>query len=177
MKIVLIYNLIKKLRENSIDVCIYNYEKFLKFSNGKEILQKCDDRSYVIAFEVENKKELPIRYNLVTSITRLSSEFIEILEINKLSSNLYKAQNKSGQVFLFKIVDDQIVEESLRPIQENILELLKEFNGESDLSNLVSIISKKYNISRDAVRYEIAFLKDLGLIDVKNKKVILTQLL
>ncbi|MEM1599252.1 MAG: hypothetical protein QXW51_00295, partial [Sulfolobaceae archaeon] len=141
------------------------------------ILQKCDDRSYVIAFEVENKKELPIRYNLVTSITRLSSEFAEILEINKLSSNLYKAQNKSGQVFLFKIVDDQIVEESLRPIQENILELLKEFNGESDLSDLVSIISKKYNISRDAVRYEIAFLKDLGLIDVKNKKVILTQLL
>lgn len=101
----------------------------------------------------------------------------EIVKIEKISQSMYKAKNKAGNMFLFKIVNDNIVEESLKPLQETIVSLLKEYGGEVDMSDVVNIISKKYGLSKDATRQELLFLKQLGILDIKNKKVFLTQLL
>jgi len=148
----------------------------LKIIN-KEVEQKCDETSYIIVFDPENEFELPIKYNLVTSATKINGKFDEIIKIDKVLSNLYKAENKSGNIFLFKITNDRIIEEQLKPIYEEILDLLKEFGGEASLTDIVNIISKRHNMSRDSVRDELVFLKNLGLIDIKNKKVIITRLL
>jgi len=148
----------------------------LKIIN-KEVEQKCDETSYIIVFDPENEFELPIKYNLVTSATKINGKFDEIIKIDKVLSNLYKAENKSGNIFLFKITNDRIIEEQLKPIYEEILDLLKEFGGEASLTDIVNIISKRHNMSRDSVRDELVFLKNLGLIDIKNKKVIITRLI
>ncbi|WP_229571372.1 hypothetical protein [Saccharolobus caldissimus] len=174
VRVILILNIIEKLKNEHI--CIINYDRLLKIIN-KEVEQKCDETSYIIVFDPENEFELPIKYNLVTSATKINGKFDEIIKIDKVLSNLYKAENKSGNIFLFKITNDRIIEEQLKPIYEEILDLLKEFGGEASLSDIVNIISKRHNMSRDSVRDELVFLKNLGLIDIKNKKVIITRLL
>jgi hypothetical protein len=174
VRVILILNVIEKLKNEHI--CIINYDRLLKIIN-KEVEQKCDETSYIIVFDPENEFELPIKYNLVTSATKINGKFDEIIKIDKVLSNLYKAENKSGNIFLFKITNDRIIEEQLKPIYEEILDLLKEFGGEASLTDIVNIISKRHNMSRDSVRDELVFLKNLGLIDIKNKKVIITRLL
>jgi|GEM_PF-719576 hypothetical protein len=174
VRVILILNVIEKLKNEHI--CIINYDRLLKIIN-KEVEQKCDETSYIIVFDPENEFELPIKYNLVTSATKINGKFDEIIKIDKVLSNLYKAENKSGNIFLFKITNDRIIEEQLKPIYEEILDLLKEFGGEASLTDIVNIISKRHNMSRDSVRDELVFLKNLGLIDIKNKKVIITRLI
>lgn len=174
VRVILILNVIEKLKNEHI--CIINYDRLLKIIN-KEVEQKCDETSYIIVFDPENEFELPIKYNLVTSAAKINGKFDEIIKIDKVLSNLYKAENKSGNIFLFKIANNHIVEEQLKPVYEEILDLLKEFGGEASLTDIVNIISKKHNMSRDSVRDELVFLKNLGLIDIKNKKVIITRLL
>lgn len=174
VRVILILNVIEKLKNEHI--CIINYDRLLKIIN-KEVEQKCDETSYIIVFDPGNEFELPIKYNLVTSAAKINGKFDEIIKIDKVLSNLYKAENKSGNIFLFKIANNHIVEEQLKPVYEEILDLLKEFGGEASLTDIVNIISKKHNMSRDSVRDELVFLKNLGLIDIKNKKVIITRLL
>ncbi|WP_338600559.1 hypothetical protein V6M85_12195 [Sulfolobus tengchongensis] len=176
VKIVLIYNIAQKLLESKTDICIVNYEKFLKFSE-RQIIQSCNDTSYVIVFEVEKTSELPPRYNLVTSSVKLNKDFNDIIRIDKISTNLYKALNSSGELFLFSVINGEVVEKTLKTVHEEIIQFLREFGGEVQINDVVSIISRKYNISRDNVRVELAFLKDLGLIEIRNGKIILTQLL
>ncbi len=175
-KIVLIYNITQRLYKENISVCIINYEKFLKLSI-REIDQRCVEGSYVIVFEAEEASDLPIRYNLVTSFVKINKDFDDILRIDKISTNLYKAQNNAGDLFIFSVINGKVIDRKLRPIHEDIINFLREYGGEVEIRDLVNIISKKYETNRDNVRVELAFLKELGIIEVKDRKVILTQLL
>jgi len=174
VKVNLIYNIIKKL--NNSNICIINFEKLIKIVDFS-IEQSCNESSYVIVFEPKGEDDLTMRYDLVISTFEIKAVFDEILKIEKISQSMYKAKNKAGDMFLFKIVNGNIVEESLKPLQETIVSLLKEYGGEVDMSDVVNIISKKYGLSKDATRQELLFLKQLGILDIKNKKVFLTQLL
>ncbi|WP_218258671.1 hypothetical protein [Saccharolobus shibatae] len=176
VKIALIYDIAQRLYKDRVSICIINYEKFLKLS-GREIDQRCDEDSYVIVFEAEGPSDLPMRYNLVTSFVKINRYFDDILKIDKVSTNLYKAQNNAGDLFIFSVINGEIIERKLRPIHEDIINFLKEYGGEVEIKDLINIISKKYEISRDNVRVELALLKELGIIEVKDRKVILTQLL
>nr|WP_237243949.1 hypothetical protein [Saccharolobus solfataricus] len=162
--------------KENISVCIINYEKFLKLSI-REIDQRCVEGSYVIVFEAEEASDLPIRYNLVTSFVKINKDFDDILRIDKISTNLYKAQNNAGDLFIFSVINGKVIDRKLRPIHEDIINFLREYGGEVEIRDLVNIISKKYETNRDNVRVELAFLKELGIIEVKDRKVILTQLL
>ncbi|QGA54658.1 hypothetical protein GFS03_08770 [Sulfolobus sp. E5-1-F] len=176
VKIALIYNIAQRLIKDRISICIINYDKFLKLS-GIELEQQCNESSYVIVFEAEDPSNLPMRYNLVTSFVKINKYFDEILRIDKISTNLYKTQDNTGNIFIFSIINGEVIDRKLRPIHEAIINFLKEYGGEVEIRDLVNILSKKYETNRDNVRVELSFLKELGIIEVKDRKVILTQLL
>ena len=58
-----------------------------------------------------------------------------------------------------------------RCISKNQILILNELkNNKSTITNIISIVSKKYNLSPSTVRYNIEKLKELDLIECGNSK-------
>ncbi|QIW24337.1 hypothetical protein EWF20_09370 [Sulfolobus sp. S-194] len=133
---------------------------------------KCTEKSENIIFEVEDESQIPNNFTLVTSIKKLNLG-IPVSEIQKLDQNLFKI-NIDNKIYLFRIIDGKIVREKIKGLSEEIINLLKEYN-ELSLKEVVEIIYHKTKSSRDNIRKEIYFLKDIGIVEIKNGRVLLNN--
>lgn len=173
-KLILVINIAEYLSSKGKDVCIFNIDKIkLEYYNfSLNFNLKCNERSENIIFEAEDESEVPINFLIVTSTKKLNLG-IPTSEIFKVDQNLYRI-NIDENILLFRIVNGKIVEEKIKNVDEEIVNLLREY-GELTLKEIVDIVSRKTNNSRDSIRKEIYFLKDIGIIEIKEGKVLLNN--
>ncbi|MBP1356965.1 MAG: hypothetical protein JZD40_00520 [Sulfolobus sp.] len=98
---------------------------------------------------------------------------IPMTEIQRVDQNLFKI-NLDGTIYLFKIINGKIVEEKIKGLSEEIIQLLTDYN-ELSIKEIVDIISNKTKSSREIVRKELYFLKELGLIEIDKGRVSLNN--
>jgi len=173
-KLVLVINIAEYLYSKGRDVCIFNFDKIKweYYPYNLNFHMKCNERSENIIFEAEDESEIPNNFSLVTSIKKLNLG-IPQSEIQKLDQNLFKI-NIDNKIYLFRIIEGKIVEEKIKGLSEEFINILREYN-ELSLKEIVDILYHKTNSSRDNIRKEIYFLKDIGVIEIKNGKVLLNN--
>ncbi|WP_168065387.1 hypothetical protein [Sulfolobus sp. S-194] len=173
-KLVLVINIAQYLYNKGHDVCIFNFDKIKweYYPYDLNFHMKCTEKSENIIFEVEDESQIPNNFTLVTSIKKLNLG-IPVSEIQKLDQNLFKI-NIDNKIYLFRIIDGKIVREKIKGLSEEIINLLKEYN-ELSLKEVVEIIYHKTKSSRDNIRKEIYFLKDIGIVEIKNGRVLLNN--
>ncbi|WP_369609990.1 hypothetical protein [Sulfurisphaera javensis] len=167
-------NIADYLFKKGKDICIFNFDKIKWefYPYDINFTMKCNEKSENIVFEADDESEIPPNFLIVTSIKRLNLG-IPVIEIEKIDQNLYK-MNISDKIYLFRIIEGKIIEEKIKGLSEEIIQLLKEY-GELSLKEIIDILSHKTRNSRDNIRKEIYFLKDLGIIQIKEGKVLLNN--
>ena len=173
-KLILTINIAEYLYSQGKDVCIFNFDKinWQYYPYQINFVMKCNENSENLVFEAEDEAEVPLKFLLVTSIKNLKLG-LPISEIQRVDQNLYKI-NIDGQIRLFRIIEGKIVEEKIKGLADEILELLKEYK-ELSLKEIVDIVSNKAMSSRENVRKEVYFLKEIGVVEIKDGKVSLNN--
>ncbi|MCG2909990.1 MAG: hypothetical protein L7G92_05395 [Stygiolobus sp.] len=157
----------ERLYEQGSKVCIQGFDKIKWEFYPFEIKfkQECESGAELIVFEAEKESEVPIKFRLVTSYRPLKLG-VDIIKIEKIQLNLYRT-SIDGNLFMFRIFNGEIKEENLSSEDNEILSLVREY-GEIPLKDLINIISGKTSSSKDHIRKELFFLKEVGLIEIEN---------
>ena len=173
-KLTLTLNIAEYLYSQGKDVCIFNFDKInWQFYPYKiNFVMKCNENSENLVFEAEDEIQVPLKFLIVTSIKNLKLG-LPVSEIQRIDQNLYRI-NFDNQIRLFRIVDGKIIEEKVKGLSDEIIELLNEYK-ELSLKEVVDIISNKTKSSRENVRKEIYFLKEIGVVEIQNGKVLLNN--
>jgi len=173
-KLILTIAIAEYLYSQGKDVCIFNFDKinWQYYPYQINFVMRCNEDSENLVFEAEDETEVPLKFLIVTSIKNLKLG-VPISEIQRVDQNLYKI-NIDGQIRLFRIIEGKIVEEKIKGLADEILELLKEYK-ELSLKEIVDIVSNKTRSSRESVRKEVYFLKEVGVIEIKDGKVSLNN--
>ena len=173
-KLVLTLNIAEYLYSQGKDVCIFNFDKinWQYYPYKINFMMKCKENSENLIFEAEDETQVPLKFLLVTSIKNLKLG-LPVSEIQRIDQNLYRI-NFDNEIRLFRIIEGKIVEEKIRGLSDEIIELLNEYR-ELSLKEIVNILSNKTRSSRENVRQEIYFLKEIGIVEIKNGKVSLNN--
>jgi len=173
-KLILTLNIAEYLYSRGKDVCIFNFDKinWQYYPYQTNFIMKCNENSENLIFEVEDESQIPLKFLIVTSIKNLKLG-LPVSEIQRMDQNLYRI-NLDNQIYLFRIVDGKILEEKVKGLSEEIIQLLNEYK-ELSLKEVVDIISNKTKSSRENVRKEVYFLKEIGVVDIQNGKVSLNN--
>lgn len=173
-KLVLILNIAEYLYNQGKDVCIFNFDKinWQYYPYQINFVMRCNEDSENLIFEAEDETQVPLKFLIVTSVKNLKLGF-PISEIQRIDQNLYKI-NIDNEIYLFRIINGKIIEEEVRGLSDEIIELLNEYK-ELSLKEIVDIISNKTRSSRENVRREVYFLKEIGVLEIKNGKVSLNN--
>lgn len=173
-KLVLVLNIAEYLYSKGKDVCIFNFDKinWQYYPYRTNFIMKCNENSENIVFEADHESEIPLKLLLITTTSALKIG-IPMTEIQRVDQNLFKI-NLDGTIYLFRITNGKIVEEKIKGLSEEIIQLLTDYN-ELSIKEIVDIISNKTKSSREIVRKELYFLKELGLIEIDKGRVSLNN--
>lgn len=156
-------------------ICIINYGKikweFYPYEINFPV--KCDENASVLVFEAESEKEVPEKFNLVTSYKNLKINAVKV-KVEKIDASTYKAI-LDDYVEMFKINQGKIEEVKLDNTLTELIKIISELGSETELKDVVNIASKRLELTKDEVREKLLFLQELNKIEIKDKKVKIIQ--
>lgn len=162
-------------RKKGTYICIANYGKIKweLYPYELDFPIKCDDNASLLVFEAESEREVPEKFVLVTSYKNLKINATKV-RIEKINSRIYKAIFED-YIEAFKINNGRIEEVKLDDALTEILRIISELGEEVELKDVVNIVSKKLELTKEEVREKLLFLQELNKIEIKDKKIRLIQ--
>ena len=175
VSIALILSAWEELAKRGKKVCIVNFEKvpWQYITNKPKAELSCEEGAEILVYNAERAQEVPLKFRLVTSVKRVIED-ARYGVVEKVEGNLFRLQ-LGGEIYLFRVVNERVVEEGIPKVGKSVVEVLEEYGGSLPMKDVVLIVSGKTRASREEVRQAIALLKNAGLVEVEDGVVSLNK--
>ncbi|MGC9105943.1 MAG: hypothetical protein ACP5HQ_05940 [Thermoprotei archaeon] len=166
--IAILFSAWEALASQGKEVCVINLDKLPKDVplNYPNYQPRCSETSENLVYAAERPSEVPVRFRLAISVRRILED-VRWGRVEKVENNLFRLW-LDDEVYLFRVVNERVKDESLPPISKAIIEVLDEYGGRLPMKDVVLIVSGKTRATRDQVRANLALLKNVGLVEIEE---------